>query len=771
MILLIKSIELRNWKTHRETRLDFSKGTNILIGQMGAGKSSLMDAISFALFGTFPAIQHKRVNMGRLIRNKPEQAQDGSVKLAIEINGDEYTIIRELSLKGKPTATIEKNGAYLQSQPERVTEEVERILKVDYDLFSKAIYSEQNQLDYFLDLRAFDRKKQIDGLLGLDKFATAQENATSLINRIRDMISESERLTREFDITKASSELQDLKGALAALEKEKEQAEKGIKAQKEHRSRQESEALRLKEMQGRKISLSREIEGLRGRISLLDSEIRKADQSQLSKKADALAEKSSLQDQLSRRREEEKVAAEKERSLNSQMAKFEADLSTAKKDNAELVRIKNELEKNAKESVHARISECGDSIDKLSIASAHSRSIVSETEQQLRELKSHMSKCPICERELDDQMIARITDGKKVLILEHEAKARDLEAKIARKRSELKELNALLASVTVMEAQMKRHADSGARMAAAESGLLKARAEYEKARAGRDNAAKVMQELADKAQRNASQIEMIERIERHVLDRDRLSAELLVKSKEHDSIMVDEKMIEDLQSQLLRTEAEISRHSANLNSASKGIREKELQVRSKEAEIEKINRIYSDLSKKRSLVDNLSKFKMSLSETQSVLRVQLINSINEIMHEVWKELYPYGDYQSVVLDASDDGYDLKVKTLIDREQVWESVESIASGGERSTACLAMRIAFSLVLVPNLKWLILDEPTHNIDQQGLSRFVKMFSETLPGIVDQVFIITHDDILKQVNNARIYVLNRNKEEHGATIVSEA
>ena len=77
MIPLIRSITLKNWKTHKNTKLDFSKGTNILIGQMGAGKSSLMDAISFALFGTFPAIHHKRVAVSRLIRNRPKQESSG----------------------------------------------------------------------------------------------------------------------------------------------------------------------------------------------------------------------------------------------------------------------------------------------------------------------------------------------------------------------------------------------------------------------------------------------------------------------------------------------------------------------------------------------------------------------------------------------------------------------------------------------------------------------------------------------------------------------
>ncbi|MDE1768661.1 MAG: SMC family ATPase, partial [Candidatus Micrarchaeota archaeon] len=185
---MIKSIELKNWRTHKETKLEFSKGTNILIGQMGSGKSSIMDAIAFALFGTFPAIQHRRVSAGKLIRNKPTQAKEGYVKLNFNLDGNDYSIKRTITLDGKSSATIEHNGSYLQSQPQRVTEEIERILKVDYDIFSRVVYSEQNGLDYFLNLNPTNRKKQIDSLLGLDKFALAQESATALTNRIKDMV-------------------------------------------------------------------------------------------------------------------------------------------------------------------------------------------------------------------------------------------------------------------------------------------------------------------------------------------------------------------------------------------------------------------------------------------------------------------------------------------------------------------------------------------------------------------------------------------------------
>ena len=768
---MIRSIELKNWKTHKNTKLDFSKGTNILIGQMGAGKSSLMDAISFALFGTFPAIHHKRVAVSRLIRNRPRQESTGSVRLEMDINGESYVITRELSLSGKSTATIERNGSYLQSQPERVTEEIERILKVDYDLFSKAIYSEQNQLDYFLDLRASDRKKQIDGLLGLDKFATAQENTTSLINRIRDLVSDSERMVREFDVGKSTTDLKELRDSLQLLEKEREEAEKSVKRLNEEKSKTEGESRRLREMQNRKTMLLKEMEGLKGRLELLESEIKKVDQQKLPSKQDALSQRGSLANELDAARLKERRGAEAERKLHSEMARLEVELSTAKKENTEIERIDRQLEKEGKDSVHRKITACNESIDRLSVDAAHSKSVMLETERQLKELKGHISKCPICERDLDDEMISKITAGKNRLIAEHGAKIKELDSSLLKSRAELKDLTSLSNSIAVMEEQRKKYAGADERIRKAESSLEASKKDYARIKLEHERSLKEIQDVSERIQNNAHVIETIERAERHISEKERISRDLSAKTSESNSIVVDEKMTDELHKTLLKTEAELGKHTANITSYARSMSEKAVQIREKESEIEKINRMHAELARRKKLIDNLSKFKLSLSETQSVLRVLLINSINGIMHEVWNELYPYGDYQSVSLDASDDGYELKVKVTSDGRQEWESVESIASGGERSTACLAMRIAFSLVLVPNLKWLILDEPTHNIDQQGLSKFVRMFSETLPGIVDQVFIITHDEMLKQVSDARIYILNRNKEENGDTKVSEA
>ena len=47
----ILSIELKNIKSHRETRLDFAPGINVLSGANGVGKSTIFEAIGYTLFG------------------------------------------------------------------------------------------------------------------------------------------------------------------------------------------------------------------------------------------------------------------------------------------------------------------------------------------------------------------------------------------------------------------------------------------------------------------------------------------------------------------------------------------------------------------------------------------------------------------------------------------------------------------------------------------------------------------------------------------------
>ncbi|MCK4883389.1 MAG: hypothetical protein KAS30_00830, partial [Candidatus Diapherotrites archaeon] len=156
-------------------------------------------------------------------------------------------------------------------------------------------------------------------------------------------------------------------------------------------------------------------------------------------------------------------------------------------------------------------------------------------------------------------------------------------------------------------------------------------------------------------------------------------------------------------------------------------------------------------------------FVNSLTAAQSELREMLIATINEAMHDIWQRIYPYKDYVSAKMDVEKGSYELKAK---EKGGNWVRVEGILSGGERSAAAICIRIAFSLVLTRNLSWLILDEPTHNLDSNAVETLGKMMQLHLPSIVEQVFVITHNDEMKKAASASLSILEREKDEDAAT-----
>ncbi|MFB6076522.1 MAG: ATP-binding protein, partial [Candidatus Nanohaloarchaea archaeon] len=82
---MISRVYCRNWKSHHETELTFSPGVNVLVGEMGAGKSAVLEALTFGLFGTTPAIRSNQVNLDDLLRRVPSPAGEATVEVDIEV--------------------------------------------------------------------------------------------------------------------------------------------------------------------------------------------------------------------------------------------------------------------------------------------------------------------------------------------------------------------------------------------------------------------------------------------------------------------------------------------------------------------------------------------------------------------------------------------------------------------------------------------------------------------------------------------------------------
>jgi len=747
--------------------LEFSKGTNILIGQMGAGKSSVMDAISFALFGKYPALQHRHLTMQDIITNRPVQMQEAQVRLEFNIGTDTYEVTRAISIDGVAKATLEKNGTYVQSQPQRVNEEIERILKIDYDLFVRAIYAEQNRLTYFLELSPSERKKEIDELLGLDLFANAQDSATTLVNRINDMVKDETNAAKGFDLEKLKQALQEEKDELAKLEKEEEATRHELEEVSNEAKKQENELRTAKELLSNKQKLSKEIGELNSRKEMLENEIIKVKE-QISISRQELEEKieKATNELNTLKNKEQRIKAEEQEQLR-QHAQAEAEIKTLEKNVEELEALSKEIKGKSSRQEAEKVEKEKAMLAELQQKQAQLEAGIKDNEQWLAALEKHVAKCPVCERDLDDALTEKLITSKKAAISTAKEELEKIKEEIEKYNTEIKLGNDIVNELVLKEKRQEelKGVDEKIKL------LREAAEQAEKAKQlASEELAQIQKELQEKIEENTKLNglkEALDRKERYEKQLDEIKRQVEEKQIALNEIKIDESKVEGLQSAYTQTSAKISKLTANLDSISNMKKEKQKQAKEKEDEISRVEKLYQDIEIKKKAATELTKYKNALAETQTALRSRLVNYINRTMQAIWPELYPYGDYQSIMLEPTQDDYVLKLRTNR-KEKEWEEVEAIASGGERSIACLAMRVAFALVLVPNLKWLILDEPTHNIDQEGIAKFVRALGDVLPKYIEQVFIITHDEALKQVPSARIYVLERDKAANGETRV---
>ena len=86
------------------------------------------------------------------------------------------------------------------------------------------------------------------------------------------------------------------------------------------------------------------------------------------------------------------------------------------------------------------------------------------------------------------------------------------------------------------------------------------------------------------------------------------------------------------------------------------------------------------------------------------------------------------------------------------------------------ACLALRIAFSLVLAPQLKILILDEPTANLDSRAITELATTLRERINEFMDQTFLITHERELENAVTGNAYRIERDKINDGVTMIKK-
>lgn len=750
---MIESVSLHNWKSHEDSSFEFGKGTNILVGPMGSGKSTVLDALCFALFGNFPALQHKRVKLSEIIMNRPAKKEEAWVKVELSLDGHTYQIERRINSEGASEARISRDGKFIQGpQPQRVNEEVERILKIDYELFTRAVYSEQNGVDYFLRLGRGDRKKQIDELLGISKFEVMRSNLSTVLNRIKEMQEERRAFLGSMDVEKLRKDEELASADLKKVERDMGELStkaNGIKVRKKNAEAALSRMSLLErvytELSERKGAIARMLQDmereLAGKIAgASPEEVERADERELGK----------VEDELNDGR---KLIAQYTKEIGSTNEKFRVV--------EEELRERTELEKRIggiRESLDELEKERSKAEKELNEARGGvecAKQRITELDELVAELGKQLTNCPVCDTPM--------SDDKREELLEKRKKEKGMESeRISQLETLVSEREKFLSSIAD---KMKSRSDIEERLK-----KLRGKEEVEKL-------ASTLRNVEEELRKEEVKVREIEaRKERVRLALDIKKSQMRIEELKAEGKDVDKKLgelkfdrdaIEAKRNEVRELSVEERGLAERIDGFRKEMGRIEEIVKGKREEIEKYEKLGKDVERYGLLYENFTLFQNSVAETQAELRGELIDAINSAMEEIWKVVYPYADYQGVRLNAGEDDYELQLNA----GGSWVNVDGVASGGERSSASIAMRMAFAMVLVPNLSWLILDEPTHNLDEEGRRALGVVLNEYAPTIVDQIFVITHDESLKDEAKARIYYLERNKEKNEPTKVESA
>jgi len=787
---LITRLRLKNWKSHGESELEFSPGSNGLVGIVGSGKTSILDAISFGLFGTFPKLQLRKIKLDNVIMKKPSEKEKAEVEVFFKLGENNYSVKRIIEKKkGTSYSEIKENGIVLESpSTTNVTSIVEKKLKVNYELFSKAIYAEQNSVDYFLSLGKGQRMKKIDELLMIDRFEKARASSVKLTNRISDRKAEKQTSVDNMKIEDLEKSISDIEDSIAKMAEEKnifvDKIEKITRDKKEI----ESEIEKYKKIRD-------ELESLKTKEKVLDKsiELTKADIEKIKEHLNKIGDgmdfsmvSSEILNYSKKIDDTVRILSEVENNyekMMSEFSEFNTKIEFLKRD--KLYRMEIDLEK--KLEVKSKIEKLREGRKKeigleLSEKKADLQKIVSEMEscrikasdlnEQIEKLSSLDGSCPVCDTPLSDKK-------KKVLLEEKQSELEELRNKIELFEEKKTYANAEIDNLEELVSELEKMKNDISDIPTIESEIEKSKMMLKEYIESSQILKSKLHSMKDDMERSKSIIEeakekkhaqesissqlgdyksKLENLERMTSKKSEVSSCLEELGKN-----INEGSLKKMDEEMKRMISDKKEYEMELINLDKVMEEKKLRLDDYNKTLIRIKSERDEIEKMENMIKDLKVLTNALKQTQEELRTEFVEAVNFTMSRLWETLYPYQDFVSVRLSIEEGDYVLQLQ---ERTMNWVDVEGTASGGERSIACLALRISFALVLAPQLRWLVLDEPTHNLDAKSVEDLSQTLREGITDIVDQVFIITHEEKLESAITGSLYRLERDKSQDEST-----
>ena len=800
--MLLKTLTLRNYRKYKDASVEFPDGVIGIIGLNGVGKTTLIEAIGWVLFGHHAARTTKEL----IKRDGASPHEPCRVALEFELEGDGYNVVREMVGKNlMPKASLAINGKLITNNADEATEVITEKIGMDYLSFFTSVFARQKELNALSIMKAAERKKLVLRMLGIERIEksiqTIREDKRGKEKRIEGIKAATvdKEGRKKIDVLSSKQEelgrtqeglLPIIKEIKSATEiKEHEVASTKDELNTATRTYEQYVTLSTKQSEQR-----RDLENTKKRREEKEQEL--ADLRVKSKRLDEIADnetryfqfreqKEKLEDQREKhQRKLELLKREKKTALELQ--KREENLIGLKEQRVELEGVEEQV-KAVKREIEAMQKQKERIYDSLGALKSQVLQAKKEIEEHIGKKKriadlGPESECPLCERELGshyESLLTKLQDELRTRKEELQSVFTEYKRKKEERASQERAEELLIQKDKELDKRVieKRAVDT--RIVHEERELERWKTELELIQADLTPLSDVTFDVAAYKEVIAT-LETLEAVYREILglraeigriDDVKINVQALgeLERATSEAILALQRQIEELAFDKREYEARKAKYDRKKEELTES-RLKLLEIwnefknvrRDKEhviEEIEEQKRLLAEKEKEETEILYLSVLEKLMNDFKVYMVGRIRPMLSDYASEMLRRLTD-GKYSAMELDENYDVF------IYDEGTPYEL--NRFSGGEEDLANLCLRLAISAVVTERsaiqTNFIILDEVFGSQDAFR-KRNIILALNALSKKFRQIFLITH---IEDVRDYMEYVLNVTEDEEGVSWV---
>ncbi len=819
MCMIIKYVKLENIRSYLNQTINFPRGSVLLSGDIGSGKSTILLAIEFALFGIM-----RSLSGNSLLRNGKNK---GSVELKFSLDNKDIIIKRTLKRKRgdvrQDSGFIIINNKKTEGTAVELKSKILDLLGYPKELVTKTksliyrytVYTPQEEMKQIL---LDDKDYRLDTLrrvFQIDKYKRIRENSQIIIREIREktkefngMIADLEekkiqKKERENELRNVITKVDEIKPKIKAAEsvvKEKKesinQLEKRINELNDLRKKEEIANTRLKE----KVML---VQNYKENIEVLDKSIKEFNTKIEKFEIKPIKENESEVEKLIIKKEEEynylmqrKVElTEKNKSLQRRKKELEEGILTKSEESKKIIIKKNMFDQlqhdiHKKEDLKKEIVEKEEEIKKISLIIKENE-VNKEKSEKIKKDILKSDKCPICSQKLSSEHKKYINDLEDKKIKDYVETLKQENKRKKKVIDELKDLNAELESLLQKEKttdrlkiEIERFGQLGKEIIEKQKLLNRLSLDEEKIKKELDFInSKDLDKIKNKISESKDLLKKIHKSNTMLNERQNLINLMDEKNKSREEILKNIALLKkdvgeinnlkiELDDKIKRFEGIEQNYKIIKQELEKAISDETLLAIKKaqlEKEAEGINKAIKGLEKE---IDEKLRIKEKINHLKQMRNwldeyfIKLMSMMErQIMLRVYQEFNEFfQNWFNILMEEETIGVRLddEFTPIIEQNDYETSIEYL-SGGERTSCALAYRLALNRVindLIGGIKTkdiIILDEPTDGFSTDQLDKMKDVLDQLN---IKQIITVSHESKIESfVDN----ILRVTKSEH--------